>query len=244
MPNTKKYIRYFGLASIIFMCLFSFKSSAAQEQLVFSRTLLGETFTCAHDALTSAYKKINKNISFLTLPNKRGLRMANTGDIDGEMLRIEGLELEHPNLIRIPVPICAVESVLIANERVTASKFEDFRKYRFGITIGFVDQENLVSKYQLNATKVIKNSILIDMLTRDRVDVIFLTKLDAAHMIDKSKKIKLKVLKGFNRKMFLYHYLHKKHRDLLPLITQALEELRDDGKIQLHNRVLRNVAPQ
>lgn len=242
MPNTKKYIRYFGLASIVFMWLFSFKSSAAPEQLVFSRTLLGETFTCAHDALTSAYKKINKNISFLTLPNKRGLRMANTGEIDGEMLRVEGLELTHPNLIKIPVPICALESILIANERVKAKKFEDLNKYRLGITIGYVDQENLVRKYQLNATKVIKNNILIDMLLRDRVDVIFLTKREAKQIIDNSPKIQLKILEGFNRKMFLYHYLHKQHKNLVPLVTQALEELRQDGKIKLDNRILRTIT--
>lgn len=222
--------------------MISIKSFAAPNPLVLSRTLLGETFTCAHDALIQAYKNLDIEVNFLTLPNKRGLRMANSGEIDGEMLRVADTEIHHPNLIQVPVPICSIESILVANERVMATTYEDLKKYRFGITIGYVDQENLVEKYQLNATRVIKNNTLLEMLMRDRVDVIFLTKLESKYIISKSRNTKLKVLQGFEREMLLYHYLHKKHKALVPQITNALQALTKAGKVKLQNRTLRPIA--
>lgn len=167
--------------------------------------------------------------------------MSNSGKIDGEMLRVEGAELDYPNLIQIPVPICSISSVLIGNKRVVAKQYKDLRKYRFGITIGYVYQENLIRKYQLNATKVLKNQTLLEMLVRDRVDVIFLPIQEAQEMILKSPNVKLKIIEGFNRNTLLYHYLHKKHLNLLPSVTQALQELKKEGKIDLENRELRSI---
>ncbi|MGJ8691751.1 MAG: hypothetical protein ACSHW0_04660 [Thalassotalea sp.] len=233
MQKHKKIKCLFCLFVVSAMAFITVKAAAVQAPLVFTQTYLGENFLCAQNALKIAYAELDREVTFLTLPSKRALKYANEGKADGEMIRVHGVEKDYPNLVKIPVPICEVDSVMIANEKVNISTYEDIKKYRLGITIGFVDHENLVKQYNIKAVKVVKNEILIKMILRDRVDVIFLTKSDAEKLIKSSKKVNLKILAGLSRQLFLYHYLHKNHQTLIPKITEQLTLMQLNKQLNL-----------
>lgn len=237
---TKKlFASLYCVILLIALSLFSSITFAKNPTLLFSQTPLGENFSCAHNALTSAYKKLNYDIKFLTLPSKRSLKEANTGNVDGEMLRAIGVEKRYPNLIRIPIVICSVESVLLANKAVKISSLADLKNYRIGITTGYVDQENIARKYNLNVMRAAKDEILQIMLLRDRVDIIFSTEQKAHTLLKKykdSEKYNIHKVKTLNRKIDLYHYIHKKHQALLSELTRELNILIKNGLIDPSDR--------
>lgn len=224
---------------VVITLLLSFASFAQNPPLVFSQTPLGENFSCAHNALTNAYKNLNYDINFLTLPSKRSLKEANSGNVDGEMLRAIGVEKRYPNLIHVPIVLCSVESVLLANKAVTINSLADLKNYRIGITTGYVDQENIARKYNLNVMRAAKDEILQIMLLRDRVDIIFSTEQKAHTLLQKyqdNEKYNIYKVKTLNRKIDLYHYIHKKHQAILPMLTEELKKLSQSGLIDTSQR--------
>ncbi|KMT63678.1 substrate-binding periplasmic protein [Catenovulum maritimum] len=225
------------------LCLFVLISTPVfaelpNSTLIFAQNSLGDTFVCAQRALSTAYKKLGYDVYYRTLPNKRALKESNSGQSDGELLRVAGLEIEYPNLIRVPVPLCSVESVLIGKKTVKADRFEDLKNYSIGITTGFIDQEKLVREYNLKATRAYKNEILIELLLHKRVDLIFLTTDDAHKILNSPDGDQYKIIEGLNRDIYLYHYLHKQHQTLIPLITAQLEQMTKDGEIIMTHRVM------
>ena len=224
---------------VVITLLLSFASFAQNPPLVFSQTPLGENFSCADNALTNAYKNLNYDINFLTLPSKRSLKEANSGNVDGEMLRAIGVEKRYPNLIHVPIVLCSVESVLLANKAVTINSLADLKNYRIGITTGYVDQENIARKYNLNVMRAAKDEILQIMLLRDRVDIIFSTEQKAHTLLQKyqdNEKYNIYKVKTLNRKIDLYHYIHKKHQAILPMLTEELKKLSQSGLIDTSQR--------
>lgn len=205
-----------------------------RPSLVFTQTTLGHKFRCAHEALTKAYRQLNYNVKFQTLPNKRALKEASNGNTDGEMLRVEGLDFQFPDLIRVPVALCAVESVVLAKANVKATTFDQLFHYQIGITSGFVDQERLAKQYSLNVTKVHQNEILVKALFKNRVDAIFLTIKEAQKIVNDNAG-KYKIIASLNRDVYLYHYLHNKHASLVPAITEQLQIMEQTKQINLKN---------
>lgn len=218
---------------IILFFVISTQPVASSEPLVFVQTHLGNKFQCAHQALEKAYRQLGLDISIQTYPAKRALKMANNGIVDGEMLRVKGIELDFPNLLRIPVPLCSVISTLVVKNEVNANNWDDLKKYRFGTVVGFPYQKKTIEKYGLTTVEVTKNDKLIELLLVDRVDAIFLSQKQSSDLIHNNAKRAFKTLKNFNREVNFYHYLHKKHIALVPLITQELRLMESAGKLDL-----------
>lgn len=225
---------------IIFACLFiSFQSKAFfDEPLIFVQTHLGHKFQCAHNTLKKAYKSLDIDISIKTFPAKRALKMANEGHADGEMLRVKGIEASFPNLVHIPVPLCSVKSILVVNDKVKAKNYDELRKYRFGTVAGFAYQEDTIKKHKLNAIRVNQNKKLIDLMLINRVDAIFLSKQASIELLNNPQKKAFKILNEFTQSVYFYHYLHKKHYEIIPLITNELKKMELNGEIDLeeHHR--------
>ena len=155
------------------------------------------------------------------------------------MLRAIGVEKRYPNLIHVPIVLCSVESVLLANKAVTINSLADLKNYRIGITTGYVDQENIARKYNLNVMRAAKDEILQIMLLRDRVDIIFSTEQKAHTLLQKyqdNEKYNIYKVKTLNRKIDLYHYIHKKHQAILPMLTEELKKLSQSGLIDTSQR--------
>lgn len=207
-------------------------SSAVANELTFAQNSQGEMFSCAHDNLKHAYDMLGHKLTFTTYPSKRALKHSNAGVVDGEMLRVKGVERAYPNLIPIPVTICAVELVLLANESVELSTLEEIKNYHLGITMGYVHQENFAKTHNLDVTRVAHNDLLVELLYLKRVDLIFLTRPEAEAIVNKDKRFK--VIEYHKEQIDLIHYLHKKHQNLVPLVTETLKHLESAGKLDIY----------
>ena len=49
-----------------------------------------------------AFRRVGLEPKLVSTPSERSLQLANQGDVDGEGLRIAGLNAQYPNLIQVP----------------------------------------------------------------------------------------------------------------------------------------------
>jgi polar amino acid transport system substrate-binding protein len=178
--------------------------------------------------LRQAYGRLGMEIEEVDIPSERGLRMSNEGLLDGEVARVEGLEQTYPNLIRVPVAVLAtsVEAIAI-DPSIRVSKWEDLRRYSLCIPHGIKAIE--LPTAGMNAYTVNSGQQIIKMLKVKHCQVGVIASATWADYedLDWSGIRPVGRLGSFP----LYHYLHKRHADLVPRLSAVLKQMRAEGVI-------------
>ena len=233
-------IRYALYAPCFLLTLSAACPAQALEQatLVFSRQA-GTFDDAGENLLREAYKRLGISVKTTVLPGERGLILANHGQTDGELNRIAGLENDYHNLIMVPVPLSNIEAVaLVRNVRFKVVGWESLKGRAIGIRLG--------SKFAEKGTKGMKVSAvpqypaLLKMLELGRVDVVvgaratFLAELQKMREEGGADMVAgLTILEPPIDHIKTYHYLHIKHKALLPEITKALSDVVNEQKKHL-----------
>ncbi|MDC0336149.1 transporter substrate-binding domain-containing protein [Pseudodesulfovibrio sp.] len=179
--------------------------------------------------LKAAYAKIGIQAKGLTLPAARALAQSDAGLTDGEVHRIEEIELEHPNLIRIPVAINTVEGLAVScNKSVDTTDLAVFSTNRIGIKIGTRYAEKLTQSMPY-VTKSFDENKLMELLAAQRLDVVI---GDRPWAEKQGGLCDARINEPPLVVIPLYHYLHKRHAGLVPKITQVLMEMQKSGEIE------------
>lgn len=71
----------------------------------------------AEAVLEEAYQELSIKLKILFAPAKRALVISNSGEADGELNRIKGINKKFKNLIMIPVPINQLEGVVYTKKK-------------------------------------------------------------------------------------------------------------------------------
>mgnify|MGYP001942286155 CR=1 FL=1 len=227
---------------IFLLFLLSPTISAKETTLSFSISTSNTKGSCAAIILTKAYEEIGYKLNFNVIPAQRALTEANNGRLDGVMNRIKGLEKKHPNLVRIATPICTNTYSLYMLKNNKLSSTGELVDLALGIKKGNTPLEKVFGK--LKPYKTTSYQQLISMLITHRLDVIAMNEAAFANAI-RSKKYPTSIEDivpvdypfPIN---YGYHYLHKKHLDLIPLIGKKLANLESSGYIKKANEAHRN----
>jgi polar amino acid transport system substrate-binding protein len=223
-----------GFKPVFFIALFLAVSSIAlypADKLIFSR-VEGHALNIAGLVLQEAYQKLNIRIGTQIYPGERSLLIANQGDkVDGEVMRIAGLEKNYPNLIQISVPVYTGNAVAyVKNKSIAVSGWESLRPYRIGIIIGHKYAENGTAGMNVEAVK--DGLINFSKLDAGKIDVAVDSHLDGLLFIRELKLKDITMLQPPLQTIHFYHYLNKKHAGLVPGITRVLKEMEKRGRIQ------------
>ncbi len=183
------------------------------------------------EVLIEAYRKIGVDVRFLTLPPARALIMSNEGQLDGEMHRIKGIDKHFKNLVMVSIPINRIEVVVFTKKKaMNINRMSDLKPYLIGIKIGVKFAEEITQK--MNVHKVVREEQLFKMLNNNRLDAVLSVHLVGLQTIRKLKFKRIYDLKPPLVTKKLYHYLHKKHQDIVPRITKSLKEMEKENSIQ------------
>lgn len=183
------------------------------------------------EILTEAYKKIDVDVNFQAVPSLRSLVMSDEGKIDGEMHRILGIEKKFLNLIRIPISINKINVVVFTkNKDIIINKIDDLKHYKIGIRRGVQFAENI--SYGMNVYKLEKIDQLFNMLQLGRIDIAIETSFAGIKTIKKLNLDGIHISETPILTKKLYHYLNKKHKEIIPLITKSLKEMEKNNIIQ------------
>lgn len=226
-------MKFSAKAILLLLFIFFFNTCLyAKKELVLTKGEQESHFNnISKKILIEAYKKIDIDISFKTYPSLRALVSSNLGDTDGEMHRILGIEKKFKNLIRIPVSINKISIVAFTMDKeIKINKIDDLKHYTVGVRRGIQFAENISD--EKNIYKVAKIEQLFNMLYLGRIDVAVEANVAGIEIIKKLKLNGIHISKKPLISKKLYHYLNKKHKKIIPFITNSLQDMKDKNIIK------------
>jgi polar amino acid transport system substrate-binding protein len=177
-----------------------------------------------------AFRRIGYDIKLINLPSERSLQNANKGEVDGEGLRIAGLNQNFPNLVQVPERYISISFVAFAKDAlINLDKgWESLKPYRVAFITGWKMFEAHASSTRI-VHKVEKPEQMFSMLDNGRIDLALYTLADGLALVRQQKLSSIAPLAPSLKEVDMYLYLHKKHEALVPKLAQALRDIKADG---------------
>jgi len=179
-----------------------------------------------------AFKRINKRILILNKPTQRSITDANKGRSDGEFIRVAGLSKLYKNLIQVPEEIFQFEFVAFSKkENIVIRNWDSLTQYHTGIIIGWkILEKNIKQTNKRYSFREPKH--MFKMLENDRVTLVVYSRYLGTELINELGYKDISVVLPPLAVKPMYLYLHKKHKDLVPLLVKSLKSMKGDGTFQ------------
>ena len=223
-----QFSRLMPVTFLLTITLLSSTLAQSQEFLI-SKPANFETVQLCEDTLLTVYQSLGLTPTIISLPGRRALYAANTGETDAELCRIDKLSKQYPNLLKIEPALLELTIVALSIKPLTAIKAKaDLNGYVLGSVRGMKAVENFFQQYSVhyvdNFTQVVK------LLDDGLIDYAILT----INSISRAQK------KHFRQDFIihqpplfthkLYHYIHRRHRAFADGLSQAIFKLRQSNK--------------
>lgn len=209
------------------MALLMMAWPAAAETLVLSQGINDPLPARALLILREAYRRIGITIETEQVPNERAIVLADSGQTSGDLIRIAGLSATYPNLIQVPEPVVTFESIAFTSGLTFPVKgWESLRPYHLCVLRG----NKLAEINTEGMSREIVGTIegMGRMVTAGHCEVAILGR-QVWLELDRHGLKPLISLDPPIQVVPLYHYVHRRHADLVPHLVKALKELNADG---------------
>ncbi len=214
------------------------KDAHAQSKLVLV-TPPNTIDTVTSEVITRrAYKRIGIDVQIRKFPGERALRLANSGKVDGEVQRINGIAAKYHNLIQIHPAINYIQgTVFTLAKSFKVDGWESLRPYRIGYIRGIKFAEN--NTVSMNSLAVSDYQTMFQMLRKKRFDIIVSPRLNGIYQMKQLGIKKIKELNPAIMRFNLYHYLNNKHVALVPKISAVFKKMQASGELtKIRNQVI------
>ncbi|MBR0827035.1 transporter substrate-binding domain-containing protein [Bradyrhizobium manausense] len=184
------------------------------------------------EMLREVYARLNIKLEFEDVPGKRALALSSAGELDGEIQRIANLSKDYPTLVQISPPINFIEpSVFTTRLRFDVAGWDSIKDYSIGIVRGVGSSEaGTRGMSRVTATTSLEN--MIQMLDADRFDLI-VTDLFSGLVAVRKLNLEARIypLSPPLQRIYIHHYLHERHRDLVPKVGKAIADMEASGEL-------------
>lgn len=180
--------------------------------------------------LVEAYRRLGIEIVAVPLPAERALRVADSGLTDGETVRIEGIDALYSNLVRVPEPVVSVKvKVFTTGRAFPVAGWESLRPYSICYMHGLKLYEQGTQGMNRMSTLGLENTL---RLLHDGVCEVAVLSSFAWVMVDSLNLGPMRELEPPIAEYDLYHYVHRRHEELVPLLTDELRKMKQEGVIE------------
>ncbi len=236
-------MKKFKIVAIIIFCFdiqVTYSTPVAQFNLKTQPTIIlnsaGEpplSSTIQDGFLDELALKIFNNLGYKLiiekLPAERALRSANSGLIDGELIRVKGMNKLYTNLIRVPESMINLKFVAFSKTKIDLSSgWNALANKEVAFITGWKIYEKKVPK-TAHVTKTTNYHELFTLLQKNRTDIALFSLYSGYYMIDKLKLNNIKRLKPVLAEKKMFMYLNKKYESLIPKIAKALARMKSNG---------------
>ena len=159
------------------------------------------------------------------------LELSNSGQVDGEIWRIKGLDTEYQNLTRVPVAIWSHPELAFVKKDIELDGWQSLAPYRVAFRVGTKVVEN-------NIQGIVKNQVPLgtidegfELLAKGEVDVVISDNIVGSVLLESEKYKRsgiAQIVKPLDTAL-LFTYLHKKHSDFVPLFAKAIRTAKQNG---------------
>ncbi|MCI5138844.1 MAG: ABC transporter substrate-binding protein [Candidatus Electrothrix sp. AR1] len=218
----------------IFYLLTSGVAFAAMPRLVLNTSYTAPITAPDHSGVLDLFyqelfKRLDGEFEIQYLPAERALSNADRGIDDGDVCRILGLDEKYTNLVRVPEVIMQYEHVIFSREadfKVTGP--DDLKPYDVGIVKGWkiIEWNTTTAR---TVTSVDGGEQLFAMLADRRLDLAVIERMTGMMHIRNFGLKNVRILEPAFLTGDWHLYLHKKHRNLVPIINNEIRRMKDDG---------------
>jgi polar amino acid transport system substrate-binding protein len=186
--------------------------------------------------IEEAFKRNGLKTTFKTFPLKQSLEMVETGQADGDLLRLGSITWK--NYIRIDEPLYSASFLAYAvREDISVQTWEDLKtnNYRIGYLAGVVKPTNIIeNKLRIDESKRVlittDDSSGFKMLLENRFDIFIIGYFPAMKVLKEKDFLSEGVrLAGSVENFNIHSFLNSKHIDLAPIIAETIREMKKDG---------------
>lgn len=177
-----------------------------------------------------AFRRAGLALQLVSLPSARSLQAANEGQVDGEGLRIAGLDKQYPDLIQVPERYVGISFVAFARDASIQldQGWVSLEPYRISYITGWKLFEANTTRAR-SVTKVETPEQMLRMLDAGRIDLALYTLADGEALIRSLGMSTLGAVRPTLKDVDMYLYLHRRHAPLVPQIAKALRDMKADG---------------
>jgi len=184
------------------------------------------------DILKAAYKKLGIPIEIVTMPGKRALKESSEGRADGEVHRIFEIGNEYQTLVRVPTPINYIEPSVFSNKlNFNISDCSALKDYHISIVRG-VKHSELCTEGIKNVHIANNSTKMMKVLEAGGPDIIITARINGLWLIKKMNLKSVHPLSPPLSRMLVYHYLHEKHKNIVPKINKIFIEMKKNGELK------------
>lgn len=205
----------------------------AQAPLRFSRIENMPDQFVGGEILRVVYSRLQLPMELVDMPAKRALIESSTGNLDGEVQRNIRVQEQYPTLLPLRPAINFIEpSVFSRNHRSDIKGWESIKDDHVGIVRGVGTSED-GTRGMRHVDAVTNLDQLMWVLAADRIDV---SVCDAFSGLAALKRLGLqdsiKLQTPALQRIEIYHFLHEKHRGLIPRVERVLKEMHASGDLE------------
>lgn len=182
--------------------------------------------------ILEAFRRIGVPVRLVRLPSERALKNAEQGIDDGSYVRIAGLSSQYPNLIMVPEPMSEFSFTAFTRDpALKTAAWADLRARRTGIVTGWkLAEQNLAGAPHIS--RVRDEDALFALLDKGRVEVVVSSLYSGREVLLNRGYNNVRALSPPLAVLPMHLYMHKKHAALVPLLAQALRQMRQDGSLK------------
>ncbi|MDH2354879.1 transporter substrate-binding domain-containing protein [Bradyrhizobium sp. SSUT112] len=184
------------------------------------------------EMLRAVYARLNIKLEFEDVPGKRALALSSAGAVDGEIQRIGTLSRDYPTLVQVTPAINYIEPAVFSTKlRFDVAGWNSIRDYSIGIVRGVGSSEDGTrSMARVTATTSLDN--MVRMLDADRFDVMVTDLFSGLVAVRKlNLQDRIVALSPPLERVHIYHYLHERHRDLVPKVGKMIAQMEASGEL-------------
>ncbi|ALU42813.1 substrate-binding periplasmic protein [Pseudoalteromonas rubra] len=218
------------LFSLLLLCCLSAHSVATDNRtLYFNRPADTPQARYVIELLQTAYQQLGYKLEVVDFNRQSALIAANNGALDGQLGRIHGVTQAYPNLLQVRFPLYTFNLQLLS--RCLSCSFEQLDS--LVIQSGYLVSNQYLDSAPFNGQLIeVKNNIT-------QLNLVIQGKVQAALVVDFHLREHLAEmdLETFKIDTLLtietYHYLHIKHKALIPRLEEALHTLAEKGTVAM-----------
>jgi polar amino acid transport system substrate-binding protein len=194
--------------------------------------------------LREAYGRIGIGVDIVKVPAERALIMADRGNVDGEVQRIDGINKKYTNLVQVYPSINFIEAAVFSSEAsFRVDGWESLRPYTIGLVRGIKFAENNTADMDVYPAPDYEH--LIAMLIGERVDIFVSPGVNGLYHISRLGVEGINRLEPSVMRFDLFHYIHKSRQGLIEKITPVLESMAASGELaRIRNHVVSTLIEQ
>ena len=179
--------------------------------------------------VAEAMSRVGLDVEFQALPSERSLLNASAGIDDGDGPRIDGLDEHYPGLVQVPEPVVRFE--FVAFSRDADLQIEDWDDL-VGREVAIIRGWKILERSIQGAASLVRVRVptsLAEMLRLDRTEVFVVERWMGLALADQAGIDDLQVHEPPLAVREMYLYLHRRYADVVPVLAEAMRELKRDG---------------